>query len=91
MPGTLSEETARRYERHQQTVEALDAKLIPHGLRLLLTLPDNCSMLTNKEMSKGIDVGIREARSTLHFIENGTLSGECVTDYIKRTGLELVR
>ena len=90
MPGTLSAETARRYERHQQSVEELDRKLSPHGLRFLLSLPDHSSILTNKEKSKGIDRGIRHARAILHFIENGTITGDSVTDYINRTGRKLI-
>lgn len=86
MGRSTSQETTRRYERHQQSVEELDVKLIPHGLRLLLSLPNHRSILTNKERSKGLEMGIRRARSTLHFIENGTLTGECVADYINRTG-----
>ena len=91
MSGTISEATHYRYKRHQETVEKLDADLEPYGLHFLLTLPDHKSMLTNEPKTHGLDFGIRKTRATLYFLKNGTLTGDCVRDYIKRTGLELIR
>jgi len=91
MPGTISQATHQRYERHQKTVERLDADLKPYGLHFLLTLPDHKSMLTNEPMTHGLDYGIRNTKATLHFLKNGTLTGDCVRDYIKRTGRELIK
>lgn len=86
MSGTMSEATHYRYKRHQETVERLDRELEPYGLHFLLILPDHKSMLTNKKKTHGLDYGIRRARATLYFLKNGTLTGECVNDYIERTG-----
>lgn len=91
MSGTLSQATSERYERHQRTVERLDQDFEPYDLHFILTLPDQRSMLTNESMTHGLDYGIRDAKATLHFLKNGTLTGDCVTDYINRTGRRLIR
>lgn len=89
MSGTISQETNRRYEQHQKTVEELDNQFIHYNLRFLLSLPKHESILTNKDMTRGIDRGIRHAKSILHSLENGTLNGQCVTDYILREGMSI--
>lgn len=91
MSGTMSQATSQRYERHQRNVERLDRELEPYHLHLLLTLPDHKSMLINEPMTHALDFGIRDTKSTLHFLKNGTLNGECVTDYIISKGRKLIK
>lgn len=91
MGRTTSQETTRRYERHQQSVEALDSKFIAHKLRFLLSLPNHQSILTNESMTQGVNLGIRKARFLLKFINNYPAYLKAVNDYIKASGQKLIK
>ena len=91
MPGTMSQATSQRYERHQKTVERLDEELQTFNLRLLLSLPEHKSVLTTVTRTRGIDFGIKSARKTLQALKEGSIIPQDVLNFITRKGFNILK
>ena len=89
MSGTISEQTRKQYDRHQRTVEELDAGFTPFQLRFLLSLPNHSSVLTTKKMDWGIYIGIRKVRLILKALQSKKRTVAQVYNYLHQYGLQL--
>lgn len=91
MPGTLSQATSERYERHQRTVEQLDQDFQPYDLHFLLSLPDHKSVLTNFSKTKGVMLGIRAAKEVLKALKSERLQPPQVRLWLASAGETILK
>jgi len=74
MSGIISEKTMKKYQRHQEIVEALDKKFVPYKLRFLISLADHKQVLMIETLTQGKYIGMRQARQILKWLEEGQIN-----------------
>jgi len=91
MGRTASLETVRRWEQHAKSVKIIDEQLKKYNLRFLESMPDHLSVLMDKNLEWGVDMGIRAGRKVLQALTNNKITERQVLTFIVTNGKKYLK